>query len=55
MGYDFTIQYRSNLLNVVANALSRILEASKGTAFLLSMAHFMLLAELKCELANNPE
>ena len=53
MGYNFTIQYISDCLNVVADALSHISKVSKGTVFLLSMPHFMFLVELKRELVDH--
>lgn len=35
MGYDFPIQYRSSLLNRIADALSRVPEVDKGMVFWL--------------------
>lgn len=55
MGYDFTIQYRSDSSNIVADALSRTLKTPTGMVFLLSVPHFTFLTELKNELAARQE
>lgn len=55
MGYDFTIQYRSDSSNIVADALSHTLKTPTGMVFLLSIPHFTFLTELKNELAAHQE
>ena len=55
MGYDFIIQYHSGHSNVVANALCRTSDHSKGMLLTLSMLHFIFMDELKGDLVDNPE
>lgn len=55
MGYDFPIQYRSSLLNRIADALSRVPEVDKGMVFWLSVPDFTIMDDLKRELAANQE
>jgi len=43
IGYDYTIQYRLGKLNLVADALSRILEMPPGTLLMLFMPYFTFL------------
>ena len=54
MGYDYTIHYHSGSSNVVADALSRILEISPGTLLSLSVPCFTFLEELKRQLHTDP-
>ena len=50
MGYDYCIQYRSGNTNLVADALSRRMEATESTLLLLSVPCLTFLEELKKQL-----
>lgn len=51
--FDYTIQFHSGKANVVADALSRILELPPNTLLSLSVPYLTFLEELKQHLANN--
>lgn len=55
IGYDYSIQFRSGKINLVADALSWIPQAPSGEFLLLSMPHFEFINELKRELVRHPQ
>ncbi|KAH1135033.1 hypothetical protein GYH30_013040 [Glycine max] len=50
LGYDYSIQYRLGKANSVADALSRVHEASMSQLLTLTIPNFMFLQDLKIEL-----
>ena len=50
LGFDYEIQYRAGKSNIVADALSRSMQAS---LFIISVPHFVFLDELRRELQAN--
>jgi hypothetical protein len=55
MGNDYTIQYRSEQTNAVADALSRISETHDAELLVLTVPSFSFIKTLKKELEQNPE
>lgn len=53
LGYDYSIQYRLGKANSVADALSRVHEASMSQLLTLTIPNFMFLQDLKTELQHH--
>ena len=55
MGFDYTIQYRSDNHNHVANALSRLPEQDQASLMILSVPCLTFMEELHRQLGTHPE
>ena len=55
LGFDYSIQYRTGKVNVVADVLSRCSELPNAAYFVLSMPHFIFLEDLSKELQAHNE
>lgn len=47
LGYNYTIEYKSDASNVVADTLSRIVSPTEESYFSLSLSNFVFLEQLK--------
>lgn len=55
LGYDYCIQYKAGKSNMVADALSRILDAQGAHYFILSMPNFIFLDQLCQTMLADPD
>jgi len=53
LGYDYSIQYKVEKNNIVADASSRIFEHNEGQFFVLSMPNFTFLEDLRKSLIDS--
>lgn len=54
LGFDYDIQYKTRVSNIVADSLSRIDMSSPSTYFILFVPNFTLMSQLKQSISTCP-